>query len=141
MGPLIDRLAVEMYLSAIEKAKEEGGNVLVEGGVIKGEGYESGCYVTPVIIEAENNFEIVQDETFAPILYIMKYSNLDEAIGMQNGVKQGLSSAIMTTNLRESEQFLSAAGSDCGIANVNICLLYTSPSPRDQRGSRMPSSA
>ena len=120
VGPLIDRLAVEMYLSAIEKAKEEGGNVLVEGGVIKGEGYESGCYVKPVIIEAENHFEIVQDETFAPILYIMKYSNLDEAIGMQNGVKQGLSSAIMTTNLRDSEQFLSAAGSDCGIANVNI---------------------
>ena len=120
VGPLIDKDAVNMYLSAIEKAKEEGGNVLVEGGVLKGEGYESGCYVKPVIIEAENHFEIVQDETFAPILYIMRYSTLKEAIGLQNGVKQGLSSAIMTKNLRESEKFLSAVGSDCGIANVNI---------------------
>ena len=120
VGPLIDKDAVSMYLNAIEKAKEEGGNVLVEGGVLEGEGYESGCYVKPVIIEAENHFEIVQDETFAPILYIMKYSKLEEAIEMQNGVKQGLSSAIMTTNLREAEKFLSAAGSDCGIANVNI---------------------
>ena len=120
VGPLIDKDAVEVYLSAIEKAKAEGGNVLVEGGVLEGEGYESGCYVKPVIIEAENNYEIVQDETFAPILYIMKYSTIEEAIGLQNGVKQGLSSAIMTTNLREAERFLSAAGSDCGIANVNI---------------------
>jgi len=120
VGPLIDRDAVNMYLSAIEKAKSEGGNVLVEGGVLEGNGYESGCYVKPVIIEAENHFEIVQDETFAPILYIMKYSTLEEAIELQNGVKQGLSSAIMTTNLRESEKFLSTAGSDCGIANVNI---------------------
>ena len=109
-----------MYLSAIEKAKVEGGNVLVEGEVLEGEGYESGCYVKPVIIEAENHYEIVQDETFAPILYIMKYSTIEEAIGLQNGVKQGLSSAIMTTNLREAERFLSASGSDCGIANVNI---------------------
>ena len=120
VGPLIDTDAVNMYLSAIEKAKKEGGNVLVEGGVLDGEGYESGCYVKPVIIEAENHFEIVQDETFAPILYIMKYSTLEEAIDLQNGVKQGLSSAIMTKNLRESERFLSAVGSDCGIANVNI---------------------
>jgi len=120
VGPLIDKDAVNMYLSAIEKAKEEGGNVLVEGGVLEGVGYESGCYVRPVIIEAENHFEIVQHETFAPILYIMKYSTLDEAIEMQNGVKQGLSSAIMTTNLREAEKFLSTAGSDCGISNVNI---------------------
>lgn len=120
VGPLIDKDAVNMYLNAIEKAKEEGGNILVEGGVLEGEGYESGCYVKPVIIEAKNHFKIVQDETFAPILYIMKYSKLEEAIEMQNGVKQGLSSAIMTTNLRESEKFLSAAGSDCGIANVNI---------------------
>ena len=109
-----------MYLSAIEKAKKEGGNVLVEGGVLSGPGYESGCYVNPVIIEAKNNFDIVQEETFAPILYIMKYSDLEEAIDMQNGVKQGLSSAIMTNNLREAEKFLSAQGSDCGIANVNI---------------------
>ena len=120
VGPLIDKDAVNMYLSAIEKAKEEGGNVLVEGGVLEGKGYESGCYVRPVIIEAENHFEIVQHETFAPILYIMKYTDLDEAIEMQNGVKQGLSSAIMTTDLRESEKFLSVAGSDCGISNVNI---------------------
>ena len=120
VGPLIDKDAVEMYLAAIEKAKAEGGGVLVEGGVLEGEGYESGCYVKPVIIEGENHFEIVQEETFAPILYIMKYSTIDEAIALQNGVKQGLSSAIMTTNLREAEKFLSVAGSDCGIANVNI---------------------
>ena len=120
VGPLIDKDAVNMYLNAIEKAREEGGNVLVEGGVLEGEGYESGCYVKPVIIEAKNHFEIVQDETFAPILYIMKYSKLEEAIDMQNSVKQGLSSSIMTSNLREAEMFLSAAGSDCGIANVNI---------------------
>ena len=120
VGPLIDTDAVNMYLKAIEKAISEGGNVLVEGGVLTGEGFESGCYVKPVIIEAENYYEIVQDETFAPILYLMKYSEIEEAIDMQNGVKQGLSSAIMTTNLREAEKFLSAAGSDCGIANVNI---------------------
>jgi len=120
VGPLIDTQAVEMYLSAIEKAKKEGGKVLVEGGVLSGEGYESGCYVKPVIIEAENHYDIVQEETFAPILYVMKYSKLDDAVEIQNNVKQGLSSAIMTNNLREAEQFLSASGSDCGIANVNI---------------------
>ena len=120
VGPLIDKDAVEVYLSAIEKAKTEGGNVLVEGGVLEGKGHESGCYVKPVIIEAENHYEIVQEETFAPILYIMKYSAIEEAIELQNSVKQGLSSAIMTANLREAERFLSAAGSDCGIANVNI---------------------
>ena len=120
VGPLIDRLAVEKYLTAIEKAKSEGGNVLVEGGVLDGDGYESACYVKPVIIEAKNHYKIVQEETFAPILYVMKYSDLDEAIQMQNDVKQGLSSAIMTTNLRDAEKFLSAKGSDCGIANVNI---------------------
>jgi aldehyde dehydrogenase (NAD+) len=120
VGPLIDKPSVNMYLDAIEKAKLEGGNILVEGGVLEGSGYESGCYVKPVIIEAENHYDIVQDETFAPILYIMMYSDLEDAIDMQNGVKQGLSSAIMTTNLRDAEKFLSAAGSDCGIANVNI---------------------
>jgi len=92
----------------------------VEGGVVKGKGFESGCYVKPCIAEASNSFAIVQHETFAPILYIMKYKTLDEAIAMQNDVPQGLSSAIMTNNLREAEQFLSAPGSDCGIANVNI---------------------
>ncbi|MCH2046462.1 MAG: aldehyde dehydrogenase family protein, partial [Saprospiraceae bacterium] len=97
-----------------------GGNVLVEGGVLSGEGYESGCYVKPCVIEVDEQYEIVKHETFAPILYLMKYSTIDEAIAMQNDVPQGLSSAIMTTNLRASEQFLSAAGSDCGIANVNI---------------------
>ena len=120
VGPLIDKDAVNMYLSAIEKAKEEGGNVLVEGGILEGEGYESGCYVKPVIIEAKNHFKIVQEETFAPILYVMRYSELEEAVKMQNDVKQGLSSAIMTADLREAERFLSASGSDCGIANVNI---------------------
>ncbi len=120
MGPLIDKDAVNMYLSAIKKAVKEGGKIVVKGGVLEGVGYESGCYVKPVIIEAENHFEIVQEETFAPILYLIKYSTLDEAIGLQNGVKQGLSSAIMTKDLREAEMFLSASGSDCGIANVNI---------------------
>ncbi len=120
VGPLIDTDAVKMYLLAIEKCKAEGGKFIVEGGVLKGKGYESGCYVKPCIAEAKNNFEIVQHETFAPILYLMKYKTLDEAIALQNGVPQGLSSAIMTSNLREAEAFLSQNGSDCGIANVNI---------------------
>ena len=121
VGPLIDKDAVEMYEKAIESAKEEGGNVIVEGGKLSGDGYESNCYVKPVIIEAENQFQIVQHETFAPILYLIKYSgDVNEAIAIQNNVPQGLSSAIMTTNMREQEAFLSHAGSDCGIANVNI---------------------
>ena len=120
VGPLIDKESVCCYLNAVEQAKDQGGSVVVDGEVLSGKGYESGCYVKPVIIEAENHFDIVQEETFAPILYIMKYSELEEAIAMQNNVKQGLSSSIMTTNLKESEQFLSCAGSDCGIANVNI---------------------
>ena len=121
VGPLIDQDAVNNYLNAIEAAQKEGGKVLVEGGVLSGAGYESGCYVKPCIIEAENHFAIVQHETFAPILYIMKYTDsVHNAIAMQNGVPQGLSSAIMTNELKESEAFLSAAGSDCGIANVNI---------------------
>ena len=120
VGPLIDQDAVKSYLSSIEKCKEEGGNFIVQGGVLEGVGYESGCYVKPCIAEAKNDFQIVQHETFAPILYLMKYKTLDEAITMQNDVPQGLSSAIMTLNLREAEQFLAHAGSDCGIANVNI---------------------
>ena len=120
VGPLIDTNAVEAYLNSIEKAKAEGGNVIVEGGVVEGEGYESGCYVKPCIIEAKNHFEIVQHETFAPILYVMKYSTIEEAIAMQNDVPQGLSSSIFTNNMREMELFLSQQGSDCGIANVNI---------------------
>ncbi|MEP2348790.1 MAG: aldehyde dehydrogenase family protein, partial [Algoriphagus sp.] len=120
VGPVIDKDAVNMYLDAIEKVKKEGGKVVVEGGVLNGDGFESGCYVKPAIYEAKNDFAIVQHETFAPILYLMKYNTLEEAIAMQNGVPQGLSSAIMTTNMREAEAFLSVAGSDCGIANVNI---------------------
>jgi aldehyde dehydrogenase (NAD+) len=121
VGPLIDKDAVSMYVDAIEKAKAEGGKILVEGGVLSGEGYESGCYVKPAIVEVKNSFQIVQHETFAPILYVMKYSgDVHNAIAMQNDVVQGLSSAIMTNNLREAEAFLSQAGSDCGIANVNI---------------------
>jgi aldehyde dehydrogenase (NAD+) len=120
VGPLIDKGAVNDYLNAIEKAKSEGGKILVDGGVLTGEGYESGCYVKPCIIEAENHFHIVQEETFAPILYLIKYSTIEEAIALQNGVPQGLSSSIFTNNMREMELFLSTAGSDCGIANVNI---------------------
>jgi aldehyde dehydrogenase (NAD+) len=120
MGPLIDKEAVKMYLSSIEACKKEGGKFLVEGGVLEGKGYESGCYVKPCIAEALPHYAIVQHETFAPILYVMKYSKLEEAIAIQNGVPQGLSSAIMTLNMRESELFLSQSGSDCGIANVNI---------------------
>ena len=121
VGPLIDKMAVDMYLAALENAVKEGGKILVEGGVLSGEGYDSGCYVKPAIVEAENHFQIVQHETFAPILYIMKYAGgVENAIKLQNGVPQGLSSAIMTNSLKESEAFLSYAGSDCGIANVNI---------------------
>ncbi|WP_422355878.1 aldehyde dehydrogenase family protein [Roseivirga pacifica] len=121
VGPVIDKDSVQNYLNAIKKAKSEGGKILVEGGVLEGFGYESGCYVKPCIIEAENEFEIVQEETFAPILYLIKYSgDVHNALAKQNGVKQGLSSAIMTNNMREAHLFLSAIGSDCGIANVNI---------------------
>lgn len=121
VGPLIDKGAVDMYLKAITDGEKEGAKVLVEGGVIEGSGYESGCYVKPCIVEASNKMKIVQTETFAPILYIMKYSgSVEDAIAIQNDVPQGLSSAIMTTHMREAELFLSAAGSDCGIANVNI---------------------
>ncbi|WP_299833886.1 aldehyde dehydrogenase family protein [uncultured Tenacibaculum sp.] len=121
VGPLIDTDAVAMYKKALEKVVAEGGNIIVEGGVLEGKGYESGCYVKPAIAEAKNTFEIVQHETFAPVLYLLKYSgDVENAIALQNGVAQGLSSAIMTNNLREAERFLSHAGSDCGIANVNI---------------------
>jgi aldehyde dehydrogenase (NAD+) len=121
VGPLIDKDAVKMYENALTEAVKEGGKIIVEGGVLSGKGYESGCYVKPAIVEAENHFEIVQHETFAPILYLIKYSGeLKNALELQNGVVQGLSSAIMTNNLREAELFLSVQGSDCGIANVNI---------------------
>jgi aldehyde dehydrogenase (NAD+) len=121
VGPLIDTLAVDMYTAALEKAVAEGGKLVVEGGVLSGGTYESGCYVKPAIVEAENHYEIVQEETFAPILYLIKYAGeVENAIAIQNGVKQGLSSAIMTNNLQDAHTFISAAGSDCGIANVNI---------------------
>jgi aldehyde dehydrogenase (NAD+) len=120
VGPLIDEGAVTMYLDAIEACKKEGGSFVVEGGKLSGDGYESGCYVKPCIAEVNPGMEIVGRETFAPILYLLKYKTLEDAIQIQNEVPQGLSSAIMTLNLREAEQFLSATGSDCGIANVNI---------------------
>ncbi|WP_276168904.1 L-piperidine-6-carboxylate dehydrogenase [Zobellia alginiliquefaciens] len=121
VGPLIDTDAVSSYNAALTKVVEEGGKIIVEGGVLEGEGYESRCYVKPAIAEAKANFKIVQHETFAPVLYLLKYSgSIENAIEAQNGVAQGLSSAIMTNNLREAEHFLSVAGSDCGIANVNI---------------------
>jgi aldehyde dehydrogenase (NAD+) len=120
VGPLIDQDAVSMYLDSIEKCKQEGGRFVIEGNKLEGNGYESGCYVKPCIAEVEPHFNIVQHETFAPILYLLKYKTLDEAIAIQNNVPQGLSSSIMTLNLREAETFLSVTGSDCGIANVNI---------------------
>ncbi len=121
VGPMIDNGAVSMYTDAIERAQKEGGKLLFGGEVMKGEGFESGNYVVPTIIEAENHFEVVQEETFAPILYMIKYSgNIDNAIDIQNDVPQGLSSAVFTESLREAEKFLSECGSDCGIANVNI---------------------
>jgi aldehyde dehydrogenase (NAD+) len=120
VGPLIDRSAVDSFTHAIEAVKAEGGNVIFGGEVLSGTNYESGCYVKPCIAEAKNEFKIVQEETFAPILYIMKYKTIDEAIAMHNNVPQGLSSAIFSTNILETEKFLSQEGSDCGIANVNI---------------------
>jgi aldehyde dehydrogenase (NAD+) len=120
VGPLIDKSAVDMYMKAIEACTLQGGQFIVEGGVLSGTGYESGCYVKPCIAEARPEFSIVTQETFAPILYLLKYKTLEEAIRIQNAVPQGLSSSIMTLNLREAELFLSVNGSDCGIANVNI---------------------
>ena len=120
MGPLIDKDAVRMYENAIENIKNEGGKTLIDGKILKGNNYESGCYVTPAIFEVNNKFKTVQSETFAPILYLIKYKSLDEAISIQNDVPQGLSSSIMTTKISEAEEFLSSSGSDCGIANVNI---------------------
>lgn len=120
IGPLIDRQAVENYVRALIHLKKEGGTVIYGGNVLEGKGYESGCYVEPAVCEAMNHYQIVQEETFAPILYLLKFNELSEAIAMQNDVKQGLSSAIFTTDLREAELYLSAGGSDCGIANVNI---------------------
>ncbi len=121
MGPLIDRGAVDTYLKALEQVKAEGGKIIYGGEVLEGPGYEAGTYVLPTLVEAENHYKIVQEETFAPILYLIKYKgDVQEAIDIQNDVVQGLSSSIFTDNLQEAETFLSAWGSDCGIANVNI---------------------
>ena len=120
MGPLIDKHAVKMYLDAIVKVKKEGGKTIIDGGILQGESFSSGCYVKPAIYEVENKFSVVKEETFAPILYLIKYSSLEDAINIQNDVPQGLSSSIMTTKISEAEEFLSSSGSDCGIANVNI---------------------
>jgi aldehyde dehydrogenase (NAD+) len=120
VGPLIDKDSVKQYQAALKEIEKEGGKMLVEGGVLEGKGYESGCYVKPAIVEANTGMKIVAHETFAPILYLLKYKTLEEAIEIQNGVPQGLSSSIMTLNIREAELFLSSEGSDCGIANVNI---------------------
>ena len=120
IGPLIDKDSVENYLASIKAIKKQGGKFAIAGGVLKGRTYSSGCYVKPCIAEVENNFPIVQHETFAPILYLIKYKTLDQAIALQNDVPQGLSSAIMTERMKDAEKFLSASGSDCGIANVNI---------------------
>ena len=120
VGPLIDKEAVSNYLTSISQCRQQGGKFLVDGSVLEGDAFNSKCYVQPCIAEVENHWPIVQHETFAPILYVMKYKTLEEAIQLQNSVPQGLSSSIFTLNMREAEFFLSHAGSDCGIANVNI---------------------
>jgi aldehyde dehydrogenase (NAD+) len=120
VGPVIDGAAVQLFQHAMEKVEEEGGKVIFGGRLFQKAKFGSDYYVEPAIAEAQNNYKIVQEETFAPILYLLKYKNIDEAIEIQNAVPQGLSSAIFTLNVREAEQFLSGAGSDCGIANVNI---------------------
>ena len=118
MGPLVNRTAVEDMMRALETIQKQGGKVVCGGKEL--EEYPSDCYVSPCIVEANNEMEIVQEETFAPILYVIKYKAMEEAVAIHNDVPQGLSSAIFTQNLREAETFLSCRGSDCGIANVNI---------------------
>jgi len=120
MGPLIDEGAVSVYQNALEQLKEEGGSIILGGDVLTGKGYEAGTYVIPTLAEAENHYKIVQEETFAPILYLIKYKDFEEALHLHNDVPQGLSSCIFTLNVREAEMFLSHSGSDCGIANVNV---------------------
>ncbi|MEN8228024.1 MAG: aldehyde dehydrogenase family protein [Bacteroidota bacterium] len=120
VGPVVDTVAVDLFTNAIHKVKQEGGTILFGGDVLDGPGYENRTYVVPALAEVKNHFEIVQDETFAPLLYLISYGSIDEAIALNNDVPQGLSSAIFTLNVREAEQFLSGVGSDCGIANVNI---------------------
>ena len=116
MGPLTDQAAVDRYTSALERARQAGGEVLTGGKQLDRDGF----FVEPAIVRAENHWDIVQEETFAPILYVMTYSKLEDAMAMHNDVRQGLSSAIFTTDLRNAEYFLGHLGSDCGIANVNI---------------------
>lgn len=120
MGPLVDKGAVAEYLQAIEKVKEEGGKIVFGGDVLSGKGFENGLYVTPALAEVKNEYKIVQQETFAPLLYLIKYSDFQEALDIHNDVPQGLSSSIFSLNMREVEEFVSAKGSDCGIANGNI---------------------
>lgn len=120
VGPLVDKSAIEAFRHAQEEVVKEGGKIIFGGQILEGEGFESGCYVVPCIAEAENHYKIVQEETFAPILYLIRYKTIEEAIEIQNGVPQGLSSAIFSRNIIETEKFLSHTGSDCGIANVNI---------------------
>jgi aldehyde dehydrogenase (NAD+) len=119
MGPLIDSHAVDAVLHSIERVKEEGGEVLYGGERLEGEKYHGGCYMTPCLTNAKPDFKIVHDETFGPLLYLLTYRDFDQAIAINNGVPQGLTSAIFTNDVREAEKFLSPAGSDCGIANVN----------------------
>ena len=121
VGPLIDQDAVNAFLTTIKNVQAEGGTLLYGGEVLQGGIYDDGFYVQPCIVEASNNYDSVQKETFAPILYLLKYEGeVENAIAIQNDVKQGLSSAIMTSDVREAHIFLSESGSDCGIANVNI---------------------
>ena len=120
MGPLIDEQAVEQMQSTLAKVSEQGGELLYGGERLSGDAYPGGCYVKPAIVKAHPGMDIVKDETFAPILYVMTFETLQEAIAIQNGVKQGLSSAIFTESMRNAETFVSAMGSDCGIANVNV---------------------
>jgi aldehyde dehydrogenase (NAD+) len=120
IGPLIDQHAVQMYLNALSKCEKDNATFIIKGKQLQGAEYESGCYVSPSIVAVEKTFEYLKEEVFAPLVYVIKYSNLEEAIAIQNDVPQGLSSSIMTLNMQEAELFLSAEGSDCGIANVNI---------------------
>ena len=119
MGPLIDRNAVDLVQRSIEKLKSEGGEILYGGEKLEGPDFPGGCYMKPCVANAKPAFEIVRQETFGPLLYLMTYRKFDEAIAIQNSVTQGLTSAIFTNDMREAEKFVSAAGSDCGIANVN----------------------
>jgi aldehyde dehydrogenase (NAD+) len=120
VGPMIDKNAVDSMQNALQEVQKAGGELIYGGDVLDKKKLKDGHYVTPAIVIAENEYDIVQEETFAPILYLIKYSDLDEAIAIHNGVKQGLSSAMFTQNLQEAETFLSARGSDCGIANINV---------------------